>query len=101
MISNEICGVALPEQDRLKYTPNLGVTPVLAENVSRVDFSRDVDKSSNLGGNGLTYAMVIKHIVTLGKFTMWDGRTIDNTLVVTKHVICLTYWDPQVSQGKA
>ena len=66
MTSHEICGVAFPEQDRLEYTPNLGVTPMLAENVSRVDFTRDENKSSYLGGDGLTYPMVGKNIVTLG-----------------------------------
>ena len=85
----------------LKYTPNLGVTPMLNENVSRVYFSRDIDKSNHLGGNDLTYAIVGKHIVTLGYFTMWDGRTIDNTFVVTKYVVCITYWNPKVYQGKA
>ena len=66
MISHEICGVTFPEQDRLEYTPNLGITPMLSENVSRVDLIRDVNESSNLGGDGLTYAMLGKHIMTLG-----------------------------------
>ena len=66
MISHEIYGVTFLEQYSLEYTPNLGVTPMLAENVIRVDFTRDVNESSNLGGDGLTYAMVGNHIVTLG-----------------------------------
>ena len=74
---------------------------MITENVSMVDFSRDVNKRINIGGNEFTYAKVGKHIVTLGEFTMWDGRTIDNTFVVTKHVICITYRNSKVSQGES
>ena len=73
---------------------------MLAENVSWVDFTRDVNKRSILGVDGLTYAMVGNYIVELGYFTVLNGRTIDNTFAFTKHIVFLTYWDSKVSQGE-
>ena len=59
---------------------------MLAEDVCRVDVTRDMMKGNNLGCNGFAYTVVGKGMPALVKATMWQGGAVDKALIVTKEV---------------
>lgn len=53
----QVSGIALPEEERLKGRPNLSVFPMLAENVTRVELSRQMEEGTNLRCDGFAHSM--------------------------------------------
>ena len=59
LVGGEQCGcVAHPEQDGFECGPYTRMSPMFAEDVGRVDVSRDVVELDGLGGNGLACVVV-------------------------------------------
>ena len=85
------------EKDRAEITPDLLVTPVLAENVSWVVDTIQVIHGNDLGCDGLTYAMERKGIMTFVELGMGNGRTVNHGLVVTKDIAPWPDWNTKIS----
>ena len=54
---NNIHGVALPKEKRLEDIPNLTISPMLAEDIGWVDFTRDMVDGGNSCSHGFSDAM--------------------------------------------
>ena len=50
--------ISLPEQERLKLLPDMLVSPVLAKDVSWVDFTRDMEELDHPTCDSFTDAMI-------------------------------------------
>ena len=57
--------------------------------------------SNNLGSNGFTDTMEGESIVALVKLGMWNGRTVHNGFVVSKHETLVTNRDSKVTKRGA
>jgi hypothetical protein len=79
--------LVVQKQDLLQNVPNLLVTPVLAENFSRIVLSsRQIVDSNNLVSNSLADMVEREGIMVFVKLGMWDSTTIHSSLVVPEHV---------------
>ena len=74
---------------------------MLAKDISRVVFARQMINRDHVGSNSLTDMVKGEGIVMLVKFGMWNGGTVDNGLIVTKHVTLGTNWNAKVMESKA
>jgi len=78
--------ISLPEEDGLKYWPDLLISPVLAEDVCRIHVACDVVESDDLGGYGLSDVMVGQRVMSLVQSRTEFCTAVDDRLVVSKHV---------------
>jgi len=83
----------------LEQLPDLSVAPVLAQNVGRSFIAINMIKSNDGSCNGFTHTVKRQSIVTLVELGMWNGRTIHNQLVISKHVGFLADRNIQISQS--
>ena len=65
LIRKEIGCVTLPEHHWSQGRPDLGVSPVLTEDVSRIQFPRDVLKVDDSSCDGLSHIVVGQGMVSL------------------------------------
>jgi len=72
---------------------------MLAEDISRVDGSREVMKGHHTRCNCLTDTVKGQNSVPFVEPGMWDGGTIYHSLVVTKHVAFVANGDSKVTKG--
>ena len=75
-----------PKEEGFELRPDGGVSPVLAEDVSRIDLSVDVEELDHSRGNGFTDTVEGEGRVAFVQLAMGDGGGVDHSLVVTKHV---------------
>ena len=69
----QLQGITPPEHDGLEDWPDLGVSPVLREDVSRVDLSWKVMKGDCSGCDGFPDEMVSKGVVSLLEWGVRHG----------------------------
>jgi len=70
---------------------------MLAEDISRVDGSREVMKGHHTRHNSLTDMVKRQNSVPFVEPGMWDGGTIYHSLVVTKYVAFVVNGDSKVT----
>ena len=68
------------------------VAPVFGEDVRRVGFTRDVEETEDTGSNGFTNSVEREGSVSFVEFGVGNSATVDDGLVVTKHV-SVAHWD--------
>jgi len=68
----------LPEEEGLKLRPDGRVSPVLAENVCRVDRPRVVSKDQHLGGDSFPDTVEGKHGVPFVKLGVHVSAALHN-----------------------
>ena len=90
--------VAFPEQDRLQYTPDLTVASCLAEYISRVGNSGNVNELEDLHCDGFSHSMKREEDMSFVKTCMRNTATPHNRLVIAKHVGWATDFHSKVSQ---
>jgi hypothetical protein len=79
-----IC-ITVVEKEWLKNAPNVLVSPLFAENVSRIELTRDVMDRKNFGSNGFTHhLMKRKCIMILCSLTCWTIEVPNSSVKVLK-----------------
>lgn len=91
-------GVALIEEDWLQCFPHALMTPMFTQDISRVGAARDVGKLNGTGCNGFAHKVIREHVVTLMQLTVWMGRSIYDSLVVSKQDATVTNWNAKVEE---
>ena len=86
------------EEQRLEGCPNVGVTPVFAENVSGVGDTRNVSKVDVPSGNGFTHEVERKHIVAFVELGVDLSAAFDNGLIIAKDIALVVHRDSKVAQ---
>ena len=81
--------------------PNVVVTPVLGDHVSRVDLSVDVEEGQDPMSNALSDAMKRQHDMPFVKLGMRVHGAVDDALVVTKHDALAVDRDTEMAKGVA
>ena len=76
--------------------PDIPVSPVLAHNVHRVLLAWNVGKMNNPMGNGFPDKVEGQHVVPLVQLGMDLCCSINNSLIVTKHVALVPDWDTKI-----
>ena len=94
-------GVPRPEEKRLEERPDLRVAPMLAEYISRVDFTREMEEDDDLGSNGFADTVKREGRVPLVELGMWNHRAINHTLVVSEHEALIPDGNAKVAQRSA
>ena len=64
---DEVVGVAFIEKQRTEQLVDLGVSPMLAENISDVVFTGYVVKRNHLRRHGLSHVVVCEGVVSFGQ----------------------------------
>jgi hypothetical protein len=59
------CGVSHPKENRTKSSPNVGMSPMLTEDVRGILRACNLEQVNNPGSNSLTYAMVGQGLMPL------------------------------------
>jgi len=72
---------------------------MFAEDVGRVLGAINVVETNDSASDGFLNSMEGECFVLLGKLGMWDGRTVNYGLVVTKHVSLLADRNSQIADG--
>ena len=75
-----------PEKDRAKHGPDLLVSPMFAEDVSRVNHTKDVNKLRHLQCDSLPNMMVAQGKMPFLEDQVWDCCTCHHRLIVPKEV---------------
>ena len=86
LILNEIDRISMIEEDRSEHWIDLGVSPVLTQNVSRVHVTEDVVKCDHLGRHCLPSVVEGEHLVSLAEVRVWDGSTGHHRLIISKEI---------------
>ena len=92
--------ISTEEQDWLKHCSDLLITLVLAQDVSRIVLPVKESKADVLGCYGFMHMVKWQCIVTFVKLGMGLGWTVNDSLVITKHVALLSDWDAEVAEGQ-
>ena len=58
LLLEQLPRISLPEQERLELLPDLLVSPMLTENVSWVNFTRDMEELDHSTCDGFTNVMI-------------------------------------------
>ena len=58
LLLEQLPRISLPDQERLELLPDLLVSPMLTENVSWVNFTRDMEELDHSTCDGFTDAMI-------------------------------------------
>ena len=82
----QFVGFLLIEEKGSKLAPNSRVCPMLAQDICWVDTTWDVGKYQHLGSHSFANTMEGQHGVTLVELGVHRVGTVDNSLVVSKHV---------------
>ena len=97
LILEEVDCISVVEEDRSEHRVDLGVTPMLAQNVSRVHVTKDVVKGDHLGCDSFPSVMEGQHLVSLAEIRVWDGTTGDYGLVVSEEIRSLPKVDSEIT----
>ena len=92
--------VSTPEHQWLKDFPYLLISPMLAEDVSRIDPTVNVVETQHFRCDGLTDPMEGQRRMTLVKPGVWDRTALDDRFIVAEHVALVTDWDSKVAKGR-
>ena len=74
------------DEDRTEDLPNLLVSPVLTEDVSRVLVTSKVLEDQHVASDCFPHSMKGKSAVALLQAGVWDGTAFDDRLIVAKQV---------------
>ena len=86
LIREEVCSLSPIEKQGLQSLPNIGMAPVFTEDISWIQTALDMGETENLGGNGLTNAMIGQSGVAFGKLGVGNCTAGDHRLVVSEHI---------------
>ncbi len=95
---NELHGVTHPKEQGLETSPDLLVSPMLAQNICWIVLPRKMDRIHNAGCSGLSDSVEQKDEMVFVQFGMQLGTAVNHALVVTKHDASLADGDTKVSQ---
>ena len=98
-VKDGVLHVSRPEEDGPQLRPDLGIPPMLAEDISGVQGSCDVVVLDNTRSDGLLDSVIRKHNVSLVQSRVWDSAAVHNRAVVTKHVGTALYRNSEVSES--
>ena len=85
VIRNKVHRITLPEEEWLQGWPGCLVSPLLAEEVSRIVSTADVMELGDTGSNAFPDLVEGQGIVALVETRVWHGGAVDDGLVVSKH----------------
>ena len=98
-IVQEIGRISRPEEDSLQHLPNIGMGPMFAENVGRIDLPWEMAKDHNLCGYSMADPVIGQGMVAFAELGVWDRRTGNHRFVVTEHVGFGVNGNAKVSKG--
>ena len=64
--------IPLPKEQRFELCPNIGICPVLTEDIGGIEFSRQMREDKPSGGDGLADTVEREHDVALVQLAMRD-----------------------------
>ena len=97
----DIHRISRPEEERLEQGLDLGMAPVLAEDVGGILVAIDMVEGDDLCSDSLTHTVKGQGRVPLVELEMRDGRAVDNAFVITKHVALVPDGNSEIVQGVA
>ena len=97
----EIHGISCPEEKRLQKVPDIGISPVLAQNIRWILNTWNVLEYHKSSSNSLSHIVEGEHVVPLMELPIRDGRALDHRIVVFKHAGAFVDWDSAATQHSA
>ncbi len=101
IFGRDVCGITLPKEQRTEELAHGSILPVLAENISRVGISLNMEEPGDDCGDSLSGPVVRESIMSLMETRVRHGGSINYRFIVSKHHCCPFNRDSQVPQGSA
>jgi hypothetical protein len=99
LLLKEFSCITLTEEEWLKEPPNGLIATMLGHNVCRIEFVGQMVEPNKLSGNSFMNMVEGESIMALVHFGMRDHQTINNCLVISKHVASVMDRNTKILKG--